>query len=111
MNGCSAKDTVTISVEGSSPLIIPNVFSPNFDGMNDGFNIVGGCITSINKKIYNRWGQLLFESNQIAEEWDGKTRAGEQVPEGTYFYIFTVSMNENGDESSEIFKGTVTLLR
>ena len=111
VNGCSNKDTIMVFVEGSSPLIIPNVFSPNFDGMNDGFNIIGGCITSINKKIYNRWGQLLFESNQIVEEWDGRTRAGENVPEGTYFYIFTINLKEDGNETTKIFKGTVTLLR
>lgn len=110
-NGCSNKDTVIIFVEGSSPLIIPNVFTPNHDGINDGFNFSGGCLNAVNKKIFNRWGQLLFESTQIAEEWNGRTTSGEEVPEGTYFYIFTISLIEDGNETTKVFKGTVTLLR
>ncbi len=110
-NGCSNKDTIIVVVEGSSTLIIPNVFTPNQDGINDGFNFSGGCLNAVNKKIFNRWGQLLFESNQIAEEWNGRTKAGEKAPEGTYFYIFTISLIENGNETTKIFKGTVTLLR
>jgi len=62
VNGCSSKDTVIITVEGESELIIPNVFSPNFDGVNDGFNVEGGCLYSVDKKIFNRWGELLFHS-------------------------------------------------
>jgi len=110
-NGCSDNDTVIVVVEGSSPLIIPNVFTPNQDGVNDGFNFSGGCLNAVNKKIYNRWGQLLFESNQIAEEWNGRMTSGEEAPEGTYFYIFTISLIEDGNEITKIFKGTVTLLR
>lgn len=110
-NACSNSDTVIVAVEGSSPLIIPNVFTPNQDGINDGFNFSGGCLNAVNKKIFNRWGQLLFESNQIAEEWNGRTKAGEKAPEGTYFYIFTTSLIEDGNETTKIFKGTLTLLR
>ncbi|MCW8897022.1 MAG: gliding motility-associated C-terminal domain-containing protein [Flavobacteriales bacterium] len=110
-NGCSDNDTVIVIVEGSSSLIIPNVFTPNQDGINDGFNFSGGCLSAVNKKIFNRWGQLLFESNQIAEEWNGRTKAGEKAPEGTYFYIFTISLIEDGNETTKIFKGTLTLLR
>ena len=110
-NGCSDSDTVIVVVEGSSPLIIPNIFTPNQDGINDGFNFSGGCLSAVNKKIFNRWGQLLFESNQIAEEWNGRTKAGEKAPEGTYFYIFTISLIEDRNETTKIFKGTLTLLR
>jgi len=111
VNGCSSKDTLTVYVEGVSELIIPNVFSPNFDKINDGFNLEGGCIISVDKKIFNRWGQLLFESKQIAEKWDGRTTTGVNVPEGTYFYIFIVNQFENGSEVQKTYKGTVTLLR
>ena len=110
-NGCSNQDTVIVYVEGESVLIIPNVFTPNGDGVNDGFNLKGGCIYSIDKQIFNRWGQLLFQSSQINEVWNGRTTAGDEVPEGTYFYIFKVGLFENNSEEIKIFKGTVSLLR
>ena len=110
-SGCSSSDIVNITVDGESILIIPNVFTPNFDGSNDGFNFVGGCIIAAHKRIYNRWGELLFESNQIEEVWNGRTTAGKDVPEGTYFYIFIVDMLDSGNEVQRIFKGTVSLLR
>ena len=90
---------------------MPSVFTPNHDGQNDGFNISGGCVTSINKKIYNRWGSLLFQSRQISEVWNGRTNTGDKVPEGTYFYVFDVEMTVDGESSSKIFKGSVSLLR
>ena len=73
--------------------------------------MVGGCILSIHKKIYNRWGELIFESNQIGEAWNGRTSSGNQATEGTYFYIFQVGMYKNGEKVNNTFKGTVTLLR
>ena len=111
LNGCSARDTVTITTEGSVDLIIPNVFTPNYDGLNDGFNLKGNCIEAVDKKIYNRWGQLIFQSNQVEEVWNGRTTTGINAPEGTYFYIFIVDMYDSGEVISKTFKGTVTLLR
>lgn len=87
------------------------MFTPNGDGNNDGFNVKSTCIYSLEKKIYNRWGSLLFESTQINEEWDGRTRAGEEVPEGTYFYIIKVGTYENSEEVLETFTGSLSLLR
>jgi len=110
-NGCSTVEDVLITVDGESELIIPNVFSPNHDGINDGFNISGGCIISIDKKIYNRWGELLFSSKHMDEVWNGRTTSGKEVPEGTYFYIFKTEIMVGGNLTSKFFKGTVSLLR
>lgn len=88
-------------------VIVPNVFTPNVDGHNDMFNISGTGITELNLKIFNRWGELLFETNQLNEGWNGRTTSGAQVPEGTYFYIAKVT-TLNGDEEHT---GTVTLIR
>lgn len=88
-------------------VIVPNVFTPNTDGQNDLFNITGTGITELNLKIFNRWGQLLFETNQLNEGWNGRTTSGSEVPEGTYFYIAKVT-TINGDEEHT---GTVTLIR
>lgn len=110
-NSCNLSESVTIFVEGESDFIIPNVFTPNFDNNNDGFNVKSDCISSLEKKVYNRWGQLLFQSSQINEPWNGRTTAGVEVPEGTYFYVITVGFHQNGIETQETFKGTVTLIR
>jgi len=105
---CGGDTSSTIAI---SEVIMPSVFTPNFDGINEGFNISGGCITAVDKKIFNRNGVLLFDSQQINEVWNGRTSVGEIVPEGTYFYIFNVEMLEDGVPTSKIFKGSLSLLR
>ncbi|MFN3343680.1 MAG: gliding motility-associated C-terminal domain-containing protein [Flavobacteriales bacterium] len=70
--------------------IVPNVFTPNGDGLNDVFRLEGTpnpCWDSIHVEIYNRWGQLIYVSDEVEFKWDGKTKAGKEVPEGTYFVI------------------------
>jgi gliding motility-associated-like protein len=96
---CGGDTSSTIAI---SEVIMPSVFTPNFDGINEGFNISGGCITAVDKKIFNRNGVLLFDSQQINEVWNGRTTVGEIVPEGTYFYIFNVEMLEDGVPTSKI---------
>lgn len=106
--GCYFKDTINVAYEDCEiSLTIPNVFTPNADGMNDFLSLEGLNINSINIKILNRWGQLVFESNDINDSWNGKTTENKECPSGTYFYIITA---EN-EQSSKIFKGTITLLR
>lgn len=92
-------------------LLIPSVFTPNFDGVNEGFNFSGGCVVAVDKKIYSRWGVLIFESSQVKEVWDGRTTAAELAPEGTYFYIFILDLEEEGVPIQKTFKGSVSLLR
>ncbi|MBL4593969.1 MAG: gliding motility-associated C-terminal domain-containing protein [Flavobacteriales bacterium] len=101
---------ITVDSCNSTPssVIIPNVFSPNGDGHNDLFSISGTGIISIKAQIYNRWGGLLFSSEQLINTgWNGRTTSGTKCSEGTYFYILNVeTINEN-----KIYKGTLTLIR
>ena len=104
---CFANDTVTIHV--IAPIIsFPNVFSPNNDGVNDTYVITNKGYKKISCTIYNRWGLLLAEWDALAKAWDGKTSSGNEVPEGTYFYIANAVKN-NGDASE--YKGFIELLR
>ncbi|MCB9174095.1 MAG: gliding motility-associated C-terminal domain-containing protein [Flavobacteriales bacterium] len=96
--------TPTIVVE--PVVVIPNVFSPNIDGQNDLFKVTGIGIKTVAMKIYNRWGQVVFESIQANDGWDGRTNSGVKVPEGTYFYIIDVETDKK-----ETFTGTLTLIR
>ena len=88
-------------------VIIPNVLSPNGDGQNDLFKIDGIGIKTVVMKIYNRWGQTVFESSQAKTGWNGRTNSGNEVPEGTYFYIINVETITN----TETFTGSLTLIR
>lgn len=71
---------------------LPNAFSPNGDGFNDQFRPFPGWrfIERVEMQIFNRWGNLIFETSNPAIEWDGRNSAGNDVPEGTYFYICKV---------------------
>ena len=89
---------------------IPNVFTPNNDGLNDLFQpLASKNLTFVSTIIRNRWGILIYESNQISKGWDGRTQAGVEAPEGTYFYV--IEFKGEGDSDSNIYKGALTLLR
>jgi gliding motility-associated-like protein len=74
--------------------IIPNTFSPNGDGINDGFNIIGLQIEE-EVIIYNSWGIKLYEFSNTKDSWDGRTKAGVKCNEGVYFYIIKRENKEN----------------
>jgi len=98
------------NADNDSLIVIPNVFTPNQDGLNDLFKpTVGKHISSIKTTIYNRWGILTYKSNSLNEGWDGRTTAGIKVSEGTYFYIIETTSKENGN--SITYKGALTLIR
>jgi len=89
---------------------IPNAFTPNGDGLNDNFRIVGlppENITRFNMQIFNRWGQVVFSTSNILEAWDGKM-AGEICPEGDYVWIIYYEDDKKVRTGN---KGIVTLLR
>lgn len=90
-------------------LTIPNVFTPNEDASNDYFEINSKCqSSSFHIDIINRWGNLVFESDEYDFKWNGKNKKGSAaLSEGTYFYRIIIS-----DEQSEVYKsGFITLLR
>lgn len=84
-NGCI--DSITKKIVIVEDLIIPNVFSPNNDGVNDVFTLDAYGIAEIEIFIFDRWGLEMF--HKIAQKifWDGRTNAGLEVTTGTYYYI------------------------
>lgn len=92
-------DSITIDYSGqwfgndSIEIEYANIFTPNFDGINDCFKpevsgVYSDCYELV---VYNRWGELLFESISGQQHcWDGRTKGGIMVPEGTYYYISNV---------------------
>jgi len=100
---CGAEGTFNVSVIACDTEI-PNVFSPNGDSMNDFFRIPGieGFPTS-KLEIYNRWGNVIYQSNDYGGGWDGRIN-NEPVADGTYYYILRRSDGEN-------FHGALTITR
>jgi gliding motility-associated-like protein len=85
--GCLATDTIVVNAVGESLINIPNAFTPgNGSGANDIFKLDKQGIAKLNYlRIYNRWGQLVFESSDINKGWDGRMD-GVAQPMGTYIY-------------------------
>jgi len=84
--GCSNGDTIDIFVtQGDEVLYIPNSFTPNDNNLNDLFYAYGTSIKIFDLQIYDRWGELIFRTNDIKLGWDGKYR-GKLVEGGVYVY-------------------------
>lgn len=86
IGGCSDSFAVNVCVLDTTSLYIPNAFTPNDDGTNEIFKIESGSVTSANIKIYNRWGELLFETDDPKQGWDGKYK-GVMCPNDYYLYL------------------------
>lgn len=115
---CSDKFEVILRVGEELIIHVPNSFTPNEDGINDLFGpvISGGDIADFEMLIFNRWGELVFETTDISKRWNGarlgsrSTAASEYyVPNGVYAWQITVKENLS-TEKREIF-GTLTLIR
>ena len=94
-----------ITIKPYEPLLIPNAFSPNGDGISDYFRIEPNIYAILDLSIYNHWSQLLYNSNS-SKGWDG-TINGHPAPADTYIYILTIK----GPWGEKIHKGYVTLTR
>lgn len=89
-NGC-VKDTLIVVI-GPDDLTLPTGFTPNGDGANDNFVILGVDLHPVNTfKVFNRWGSLVYEKNNYQNEWDGRNNDGEELPDATYFVLFEAS--------------------
>jgi gliding motility-associated-like protein len=109
-NGCIVERTVTIIVLTlcEEPYVfIPTGFTPNGDGKNDTFKVIGNNLDEIYLAVYNRWGELIFETRDPSAGWDG-TYKGKLLPPDAYGFYARVKC-VGGLEYSK--KGNVTLLR
>jgi len=98
-----------INVEVPSVLIIPNVITPNGDGNNDVFFLNTFNIGQISMSVYDRWGLLMFENTDNGKmSWDGKSKSGNIVNDGTYFYTIKATGN---DKKYYERKGTINVFK
>lgn len=108
-NNCTARDTLMVAqkdcLEG---LYIPNAFSPNGDGINDVFRpLILGDIQSFNFQIFNRWGQLVFQTNKPGAGWDGRLGSARQ-DNNVFVWVCVYQLNGQPVQKR---KGTLTLVR
>jgi gliding motility-associated-like protein len=107
-HGCSISGEVTITEYCPGKLFVPLAFSPNGDGNNDELEIFGRHIGDFEIKIFNRWGEIIFISNERTHQWDGKFR-GEDMPVGTYPWI--IHYKNEFDQTENTLKGSITIVR
>ncbi|MCC6690812.1 MAG: gliding motility-associated C-terminal domain-containing protein [Bacteroidia bacterium] len=111
-NGCTKTDTFEIKDNSNclcnDEIFIPNIFSPNGDGKNDVLKIEGTGISNIYFAIYNRWGNLVYETYDQARGWDG-TQRGNPCESGTYVYYLKGTCVKTNSEVN--LKGNVSLIR
>jgi gliding motility-associated-like protein len=108
--GCTKSDTVRITVFPTpceEPFIfVPNAFTPNGDVLNDILYVRGDYISSMNFRIYNQWGEKVFETNNLTQGWDG-TYKGNNAPQGVYDYYLNYICSGHSYQK----KGNITLIR
>lgn len=109
--GCIFNDEIILSeIPDCDSVLIPNVFSPNNDGINDVFRVEGDFIGDFTFSVYDRWGALVYSSKNPLDGWDGRNGNGTACPEGVYYYALRYNLTilpGNHEEAA----GTVTLLR
>lgn len=111
----TVKTTVVDVLENCNcEVLIPNIFTPNGDGVNDVFSLADpqNCVfTGYSFIMYNRWGNAVWQADDITDVWDGKSLFGE-APDGTYYYVFVYSYKPGNDPSVEVVeKGIVVIAR
>ncbi|MCD6112323.1 MAG: gliding motility-associated C-terminal domain-containing protein [Bacteroidales bacterium] len=109
-NGCSASGNIKVK-QCPGKLWIPNAFTPNSDGKNDNFKIFGSLegVSKFKLSIFDKWGKLLYSTDNIYEGWDGKSN-GQLCPAGVYIWVIYYTEQGTG-EGEKTLKGHVTLLR
>jgi gliding motility-associated-like protein len=107
--GCPAIDSITIRISPESILDLPNAFSPGSGtSINDELRIIKRGLATLNFfRIYNRWGELVFETNDIEKGWNGQYK-GKPQPMGTYVYVVDAKTTTGKRFNKQ---GNVTLIR
>lgn len=106
----TAEYTYYIDGDSAREVKIPNVFTPNGDGVNDCYSIsgVGEKCDEFYIQVYNRWGLVVYENTNGTGCWNGKSQAGIDLPQGVYYYILMIKKKDGYSLND---RGTITLIR
>ncbi|MGN0187721.1 MAG: gliding motility-associated C-terminal domain-containing protein [Paludibacteraceae bacterium] len=109
---CEFVDSLDVKVLDSS-LEVPNVFTPNGDGVNDEFRVAFKSLATYSCQIFNRWGRLVYKSNDPGKGWDG-TINGKPAAPGAYYYVIQATGTDVDDDGKPVkykLSGDINLLR
>ena len=109
---CEYVDSLDVKVLESS-LDVPNVFTPNGDGVNDEFRVAFKSLATYSCQIFNRWGRLVYKSTDPGKGWDG-TINGKPAAPGAYYYVIQATGTDVDDEGKSVkykLSGDINLLR
>jgi gliding motility-associated-like protein len=107
LSNCSVSGTVSVFVGEGNDFFIPNAFSPNGDGNNDVLEVYGTGLATVKMKIFNRWGEKIFDSGNQWGGWDGTFKGQLQNPGVYTYYVEGVYLNGKVREK----RGSITILR
>ncbi len=97
-NACVSTDSVILTVLADEPLVIPQGFSPNGDGVGEAWEIQGlQPYPDASVSIFNRWGNLVYQAEPYHNQWRGRNESGNLLPAGTYYYV--LMLNDGSGES------------
>jgi gliding motility-associated-like protein len=105
--GCSDTTVKSITIGEGNSFYVPNAFTPNGDGINDTFFAKGYNVSKYEMTIFDRWGEKLFHTNELAGEWDG-TFKGQECKNDVYVWKISVIMP---DSKTKVYTGHVTINR
>jgi gliding motility-associated-like protein len=109
--GCVDSMIKKVVIKPDYVLYIPNAFTPNSDGINDGFKAVGIGVVEFKLQIFDRWGALIFESNDINKAWDGSVNGkGDSESTKQEVYVWKAEVKDVRNENHYLI-GHVTLLK
>ena len=113
-NQCETKTSDLINVKYdycNCIMVLPNAFSPNNDGKNEFFHAQFDCIiNSFDLNVFNRWGELVFNSIDPNAKWDG-TYQGELLNSGVFYYFLRANVIDDNKNEDIFLKGNVTLIK
>jgi gliding motility-associated-like protein len=104
---CVIEDSLRVIVLSNAFIYIPTAFTPNGDNINDIFRLTGNRISKIEMTLFNRWGQMIFRSNNQSQGWDGKVNG---IMQESSTFIYNVSY-QDADGKKHFLKGNFVLLR
>ena len=110
INGCIFEHEILLQ-SCEKCLFIPNIFSPNGDGINDVFRTFPICdLSNYHQLVFDRWGNIVFETFSTGEHWDGVFN-GQAASPGTYIYLIQFDINNDGTPLPQQRTGTINIIR
>lgn len=108
--GCTVDLTTDVQDRCEPRLVIPSAFSPDRNGINDVLDAIGLYLTDFDLKIYNRWGEVIFASNNLDHKWDGRYKEALVQP-GVYAWVASYRSADYPERSKYTVRGAVTVIR